>query len=156
MKPFYLLCSFLLFSTLLNAAQPSQEKYHMFPQAKEGQERYIIEVPKMEHEENYKVQLLIGKEMLTDCNTRRLFGKVEKKTVQGWGYHYYVVSDINEGIHTMMVCKEQKEERFVPLVYPDLLRYNSRLGTVVYVPKGYEVRYRIWHAENMLKEAEQK
>ena len=156
MKQILLLLTFTFFTTLLSAAQTPKEKYHMFPKAKEGQERYIIEVPKMDHEENFKIQLLIGKEMLADCNMRQLFGKVEKKPLKGWGYHYYVVSDINEGVHTMMVCKEPKEERFVPLVYPDLLRYNSRLGTVVYVPQGYEVRYRIWHAENMLKEAEQK
>jgi ecotin len=29
---------------------------------------------------------------------------------------------------------------------PYLIRYNSRLPVVVYVPEGVEVRYRIWSA----------
>ena len=33
-----------------------------------------------------------------------------------------------------------------------LLRYNSKLPLVVYLPAGYEARYRIWAAsEEMLK-----
>jgi ecotin len=28
-----------------------------------------------------------------------------------------------------------------------LIRYNSRLPVVVYVPEGVEVRYRIWRAD---------
>ena len=30
---------------------------------------------------------------------------------------------------------------------PYLIRYNSRLPVVVYVPEGVEVRYRVWSAE---------
>ena len=41
-----------------------------------------------------------------------------------------------------------KEERFVPLGgQPYLIRYNSKLPVVVYVPKGAEVQYRIWKAD---------
>ncbi len=40
-----------------------------------------------------------------------------------------------------------KVERFVALGgEPYLIRYNSRLPVVVYVPEGVEVRYRIWKA----------
>ena len=31
---------------------------------------------------------------------------------------------------------------------PYLVRYNSKLPLVVYVPAGSEVRYRIWAAQN--------
>jgi ecotin len=38
-------------------------------------------------------------------------------------------------------------DRFITLGgEPQLLRYNSRLPLVVYVPSGVEVRYRIWRA----------
>jgi ecotin len=41
-----------------------------------------------------------------------------------------------------------KVERFITLGgEPELLRYNSRLPLVVYVPVGVEVRYRIWKAD---------
>jgi ecotin len=154
LKPLLTLLLLSFTASSLSASEQDKERYHMFPQPAEGQERYIIEVPQKPYENDYRVELLVGKEMLADCNTRQLFGKVEKRPLQGWGYHYYVVSDINGGVHTMMVCKEPKEERFVALAYKELLRYNSRLGTVVYVPQGYEVRYRIWHADEESRKAQ--
>ena len=40
-----------------------------------------------------------------------------------------------------------KVPRFITLGgEPYLIRYNSLLPVVVYVPKGVEVRYRIWSA----------
>ncbi len=40
-----------------------------------------------------------------------------------------------------------KAQRFVTLGgEPYLVRYNSRLPLVVYVPEGCEVRYRLWTA----------
>ncbi len=41
-----------------------------------------------------------------------------------------------------------KVNRFITLGgEPFLLRYNSKLPIVVYVPEGVEVRYRIWTAD---------
>ena len=31
---------------------------------------------------------------------------------------------------------------------PELMRYNSRLPLVIYVPQGVEVRYRIWRGDD--------
>jgi ecotin len=46
-------------------------------------------------------------------------------------------------------------DRFVALVgEPYLIRYNSRLPVVVYVPEGAEVRYRIWSAGSETKTME--
>lgn len=43
---------------------------------------------------------------------------------------------------------EPKKDRWITLGgEPELIRYNSRLPLVVYVPVGVEVRYRIWRAE---------
>jgi ecotin len=42
---------------------------------------------------------------------------------------------------------QPKVDRFVTVRgEPNLLRYNSRLPIVVYVPNGVEVRYRLWRA----------
>ena len=38
---------------------------------------------------------------------------------------------------------------------PYLIRYNSRMPIVVYVPEGVEVRYRIWTAGGELKTIEE-
>jgi ecotin len=41
--------------------------------------------------------------------------------------------------------KTPKVSRFIPLGgEPYLIRYNSRLPVVIYVPKDAEVQYRIW------------
>ena len=45
-----------------------------------------------------------------------------------------------------------KVNRFIPLGgEPYLIRYNSKLPVVVYVPEGVEVRYRIWRAGAKIK-----
>jgi ecotin len=47
-------------------------------------------------------------------------------------------------------------ERFVTLGgEPRLLRYNSRLPPVVYVPEDVEVRWRVWRADKKTKTAKQ-
>jgi ecotin len=49
-----------------------------------------------------------------------------------------------------------KVNRFITLGgEPFLIRYNSRLPIVVYVPKDVEVRYRIWSADSASKMMEQ-
>ena len=45
-----------------------------------------------------------------------------------------------------------KADRFITLGgEPYIIRYNSRLPIVVYVPEGVEVRYRIWTTAAELK-----
>ena len=49
---------------------------------------------------------------------------------------------------------EPKVDRFITVGRTYLLRYNSLLPIVVYVPEGVEVRYRIWSAGAETKTAE--
>lgn len=41
--------------------------------------RQVIYLPKQEHEENYKVELLIGKTLVVDCNRHMIGGTLETK-----------------------------------------------------------------------------
>ncbi|MNT95848.1 Ecotin precursor [compost metagenome] len=54
-----------------------------------------------------------------------------------------------------MACPDgKKKQAFVPVVGEGfMLRYNSKLPVVVYVPEGVEVRYRVWSASNKVKKA---
>ncbi len=54
-----------------------------------------------------------------------------------------------------MACPDSKKtEAFVPVVGDGfLLRYNSKLPVVVYVPKDVEVRYRVWSASQDVQKA---
>ncbi len=130
----------------------------MFPHAQTGFVRHVIEVPKTNNDTDHKVELLIGKVMLVDCNQRSLRGKIEHVTLKGWGYNYLEVSDIHNGPSTLMACREEKTEQFIHIYSgkDSLRRYNSRLPIVAYVPEGYEVRYRIWSAGDKLQKAKQR
>ena len=142
----------------LHAETNKKDNIHMFPQAQEGFIRHVIEVPKTENDYEHRVELLIGKKMMVDCNKHTLRGKVENVTLKGWGYKYLEVSDIHNGPSTLMACNKPKTEKFISLYMgkDTLLRYNSRSPIVVYIPKGYEVNYRIWNAENIIKKATQR
>lgn len=150
--------SILILGSQLMASDTTKDKYNMFPEAKAGFERYIIDVPKTKNDYNHKVELLIGKNIMVDCNHASLSANIEKVALKGWGYNYYEVSNIQRGPTTMMACPEPKVEKFIS-VYADkktILRYNSKLGTVIYVPKGYEVHYRIWSASEDQKIAQKR
>ncbi|MEA3434378.1 MAG: serine protease inhibitor ecotin [Campylobacterota bacterium] len=142
----------------LYAETEKKDNIHMFPQAKEGFVRHVIEVPKTDNDYDHKVELLIGKNMMVDCNQHSLRGKIENVTLKGWGYKYLEVSDIQNGPSTMMACSEPKTEKFITLYMgkETLRRYNSRSPIVAYVPKGYEVRYRIWSAGDKVQQAKQR
>ncbi len=80
-----ILFSLLLFPLLmlpLAAAETSKDPYHMFPSPKKGEVHYVIEVPKQSNEFDYRIEIFIGKEMLTACNLRGLNGKVKKKPLK--------------------------------------------------------------------------
>ena len=126
-----------------------------FPPAEKGMVRYVLELPKQEDESAYKVELIVGKTVRIDEVNRYFFGgKIEALSIQGWGYTRYEVSKIGPMAGTRMGVgpNAPKVDRFVALGGgPYLIRYNSRLPVVVYVPEGAEVRFRIWSAGSELK-----
>ncbi|MDY7790776.1 serine protease inhibitor ecotin [Burkholderia ubonensis] len=136
-------------------AAVTAESTKMFPQASAGQQRAVIALPALADEAGARVELMIGKTLQTDCNQQWFGGELSAETVQGWGYTYYRLSDVKGPASTLMACPGQAlRERFVQVRGEDqLLRYNSRLPIVVYVPDGFEVRYRVWRASDDVKRA---
>jgi ecotin len=129
-----------------------------FPAAKEGMERFVIVLPDKERgeEDSFMVEIIVGKEMFTDgVNLVRLANTIETRVLEGWGYPYYEGAGSSETMGTMMAPPEGAPmvKTFVT-ASPVHVRYNSRLPIVVYVPKGYEVRYRIWEASETTWKAE--
>jgi len=128
-----------------------------FPLAEDGVERFVIVLPHKERgdESAFNVEIIAGKEMLTDgVNLVRLANTIEQRTLQGWGYFYYEVTGSSDTISTLMAPPEGTPlvKTFVT-VNPLHVRYNSRVPIVVYVPEGYEVRYRIWRASKTFERA---
>lgn len=128
-----------------------------FPPAEAGMTRQVIELPKAADEAALRVELMIGKVVETDGVNRQFFGgRLRTETIAGWGYTRHVLKELGPMAGTLMAPSPgtPKVERFVTLGgEPALLRYNSRLPLVVYVPAGVEVRYRLWRADPETKTA---
>ena len=117
--------------------------------------RYVLQLPKLEDESTARVELIVGKTVQVDeANTYFLGGKIERESIKGWGYTRYMVQKIGPMAGTLMGVDPNapKVDRFITLGgEPYLIRYNSRMPVVVYVPEGVEVRYRIWTAGAEMK-----
>lgn len=143
---------------LTGAIAMAADNMKAFPPAEAGMIRYVINLPAQDNEDDFKVELQLGKTVKLDAANRYFFsGKLEKETIQGWGYDRYLLRELGPMGGTLMAVDPNapKVDRFIMLGgEPSLLRYNSRLPLVVYVPEGVEVRYRIWRADSTATVAE--
>lgn len=83
-------------------------------------------------------------------------GNVKTQDLQGWGYNYYEVESNGEAAGTLMGCRDQKKTKKFVTLQPEIVRYNSKLPLVFYVPKDLEVRYRVLRADAKMKSAVQR
>ncbi|WP_369311944.1 serine protease inhibitor ecotin [Providencia rettgeri] len=128
------------------------EKIAPYPKAESGMTRYVIQLDQKQNENNFMVELVIGKTIKADCNRQWFMGELDKKTLEGWGYDYYKLDEVKGPASTMMGCTQPAEERFITTQLGDdaFVRYNSKLPIVVYVPEKMDVKYRIWSTEDQL------
>jgi ecotin len=141
------------FFTMISAQAADNMK--AFPPADKGMVRYVLQLPKQDDESAFKVELIVGKTVLLDEVNKYFFGgKIEVETIKGWGFPRYTVSKLGPMAGTRIAVHPDtpKVNRFITLGgEPFLIRYNSRLPIVVYVPEGVEVRYRVWNASPEVK-----
>lgn len=132
----------------LTACAATPEALKPYPAAAAGYQRHVIELPAQANEAGHKVELIAGKTLEVDCNSQRLGGQWQEKTVEGWGYNYYELGQVGPAMSTLMACPDNsRKQAFVPVGgEPLLVRYNSKLPLVIYAPADVQVRYRIWSA----------
>ncbi|EPJ3207084.1 serine protease inhibitor ecotin [Salmonella enterica subsp. enterica serovar Derby] len=143
-------------ATTTDASAQPLEKVAPYPKADKGMKRQVIQLTPEKDESTLKVELLIGQTLEVDCNKHRLGGELDSKTLEGWGYDYYVFDKVTSPVSTMMACPDgKKEKKFITAYLGEdgMLRYNSKLPIVVYTPENVEVKYRIWKAEEKIQDA---
>lgn len=150
-----LMCSTLaLGSALLSACaqQPASAnpaasaELKAFPTQLAGHQRHVIELPALPNEDERKLELIGTKAMTVDCNTRGMDGRFDERDVKGWGYTYWVLQSRGQVMTTMMACPPGSQRPGVAQTQGTLLRYNSKLPVVVFVPEGMGLRWRVWQA----------
>ncbi len=144
-------CSIAVLSFLVAMSSVlAADNMKAFPPTEKGMVRYVLQLPEQKDEYAFKVELIVGKTVQLDEGNRYFFGgKIEAENIEGWGFTRYVVSELGSMAGTLMAVDPNapKVPRFITIGgEPYLIRYNSRLPVVVYVPEGVEVRYRIWSA----------
>ncbi|KFF24790.1 serine protease inhibitor ecotin [Chryseobacterium vrystaatense] len=156
-----LMTGLIMFAGVNAFAQKKAEKFEkleieMFPKAKEGFKQVYIQLPVAKNENDLKVEFFVGAEKMLDCNNYFLMGNVKTQDLQGWGYNYYEVESNGEAAGTLMGCRDQKKTKKFVTLQPEIVRYNSKLPLVFYVPKDLEVRYRVLRADAKMKSAVQR
>ena len=147
------------FIAVLSMTQPPSDQLKAFPKAGEGTKRFVIQIPEQENETDFRVELQVGKMVETDSANRYFFsGKIEEETIIGWGYPKYIVRELGPMAGTLIGVDPSipKVMRWITLGgEPKLLRYNSKLPLVIYVPNEAEVRFRIWRSDSEASLAEE-
>lgn len=127
----------------------SQMDISKFPVAEKGFKKVVIELPTKKNEDNLKFEFKVGKNAEVDkCNKFFLVGTLKEATLQGYGYNYYRFSSNGEVAGTKMGCMDNETVSKFVTSEAKIIRYNSKLPVVIYVPEGMEVQYRIWKSKN--------
>lgn len=139
-----------------NTVVPVKGDINPYPAASDGETRHVIRLPERRDEASARVELLVGREMIVDCNRRWFGGKLERESVSGWGYPTWRMISVAGPATTMMACPDgQTRREFVTVRFENpFVPYNSKLPVVVYVPASYTVRYRVWSAEGKARPAD--
>jgi ecotin len=149
MKKLSLLTLFTVLAVAMtgHAGDENSHWQKAYPPAKAGMVRHVLHLTTEKNEDSLKVELIVGKVIDTDgVNHYFLGGEIKESDVQGWGYPRYDAT-VGQAASTLIGVDPARPpvKKFVALGgEPYLIRYNSKLPVVVYVPEGSEVRYRIW------------
>ena len=146
-----LICIFCINLMSAQMTDTQQIPLKEFPLPTNNQSQIVLQLlPKgdAKTERNFKIELIPGKKSMIDCNKHGFDGKFEEKELQGYGYNYYVFNSKGDMFSTLMGCPDDtKHEEFVS-GKSITVDYNSQIPLIMYIPKGFEVKYRIWEGKD--------
>lgn len=157
-------CAALAGGLLLTLAAPAgalpRPDLSAYPAAAAGERRWLIQLPERPplageaglsaSPHDWRVQLIVGRELLLDCNRHSFRGRIRSESVAGRGYPILRVTDVGPVASTRMACPPGSPLRkvFLPLgEKPFVLPYNASQPLVIYAPQDLEVRWRLWRAD---------
>lgn len=118
-----------------------------YPDAIDNYDRYVIYLPQQENENELRLEVIPGITQEVDCNTHWLMGEMDTEEIEGMGYDYMVFESDGEVASTRMACPDDEMTKKFVAAEGDFGRYNSKLPVVIFVPKGQEVKYKVWKAQ---------
>ncbi len=144
--------------SLMSVSLMAQTTYKVdlapFPKPEKGQKQVVIEVPHSQNDGNKKIEIFVGKTMETDgCNKTFLSGEFKSSELKGWGYDYLTFTTNGSTPSTLMACPGAKQKMEFVMSGGHLTRYNGRMPIVLYIPEGYEAKYKIYEASPELYSA---
>ena len=107
---------------------------------------------------DWRIQLIVGQEVDQDCNVQRLSGPgmTMRMLPEASGKALFEVKGPMAVVSTRMACPadEPTKRSFLSLgKQPYLVPYNASWPIVVDLPKGAQLRWRLWKAETRQQEA---
>lgn len=146
----------ILISGTFSAQNTMKVDITPFPKAEKGMKQVVIEVPHSENDINKKLEIFVGKTMQTDgCNKIWLSGEFSTSELKGWGYNYLTFKTDGATPSTMMACSNAKPKNEFVKSKGYFTDYNGRMPIVLYIPDGYEAKFRIYKAERELYKAQE-
>lgn len=130
-----------------SASAEAQKAFEAFPAAEDGQRRWLIWLeagPNNNEEASLRVELRVGVCTEVDgVNRYRLSGELHKRSVEGWGFDSYHYEGESQVASTRMGTQGATAQSGTVWTASQLIRYNSRLPLVVYMPTHLQLSYRV-------------
>lgn len=160
--------SVILMSALTPVAAIPRLDLSGYPAPAPGLQRWVIQpsglLPKTSdplvsaHPLDWRIQLIVGREVTLDCNLQRLSGPgmTMRMLPQASGKALFEVKGPLRVISTRKACPpgEPEKRSFLSLgLQPYLVPYNPSWPIVVDLPEGAELRWRLWKAETRQQKA---
>lgn len=143
----------LLFFTLISLSLSAQQKPD-YPKPKKGYKMVILELPKMDNEKDYKVEIAFGMESkIGECSIPSFDfrGIRTEYLVPPYKWPYYVADadtiEIIEGSNPDKKCTSTKLiSRKIISSSKEIENYSSSFIRHFYIPENWTLEYRIWNS----------
>lgn len=141
----------MFMSLMLTVGVVAQEKdkNNLYPLPQEGWEKVVVDLPLLKKgTSEYRVEFTVGFDMETDlCNPYSLIGEWAEYEVQNSELVYFIASTKGQVVKAMNECPNNKKKSQFVGVKSSFMIHTGQQPLVVYIPEGYQLRYRLWSAD---------